>query len=79
MTTMNIELSEENNRLLNIIKAMFDLKNKSDALNFIIKEYGKDVVEPQLRPEYVKKMRGIQAEKVTKYNSVSEMRKGFEQ
>ena len=52
-----ITLNEHENRVLNIIKGKFGLKNKSEAINLIIKEYEKELLEPELRPEYIVKMR----------------------
>ena len=51
-----INLNEHENRVLNIIKGKYGLKNKSEAVNLIIKEYEKELLEPELRPEYIEKM-----------------------
>ena len=61
-----IELEEHENRVLNIIKGKFGLKNKSEAVNFIIDEYEKELLEPELRPEYIEKMEKRQKEKTVK-------------
>jgi hypothetical protein len=48
-----IELGEEENRVINIVKAKYGFKDKSQALSVIIKRYGESELEPQLRPEFI--------------------------
>jgi len=48
-----IELGEEENRVINIVKAKYGFKDKSQALSVIIKRYEESELEPQLRPEFV--------------------------
>ncbi|MCL2133986.1 MAG: DUF2683 family protein [Candidatus Bathyarchaeota archaeon] len=48
-----IELGEEENRVINIVKAKYGFKDKSQALRVIIKHYGESELEPQLRPEFI--------------------------
>ncbi|MCK5548314.1 MAG: DUF2683 family protein [Thermoplasmata archaeon] len=69
-----IELDEHENRVINIIKGKFGLKNKSEAINLIIKEYEKELLEPELRPEYVEKMRKREKEPAVK---VKDFKKHF--
>ncbi len=52
-----ITLGEHENRILNIIKGKFGLHNKSEAIRLIINEYEREILEPELRPEYIEKMR----------------------
>ena len=58
-----IDIAEETNRVLNIVKAKFGLKDKSQTINFVVNEYEHVLLEPELRPEYQKKMRAIAAGK----------------
>ena len=69
-----INLEEHENRVLNIVKGKFGLRNKSEAVNFIIDEYEKVLLEPELRPEYIEKMETRQKEKTVK---VKDPRKHF--
>ncbi len=69
-----ITLNEHENRVLNIIKGKFGLRNKSEAINLIIKEYEKELLEPELRPEYIVKMRGREKEPTVK---VKDFKKHF--
>ena len=61
-----INIDEETNRLLNIVKAKYGLKDKSEAINLVTKEYGSIVLEPSLRPEYEKKLEKIRKGKFIK-------------
>ena len=49
-----INLDERESRVINIVKAKYGLKDKSQALSVIIKRYEECELEPQLRPEFVK-------------------------
>jgi len=40
---------------LNIVKARYDLKDKSEAIEFIVKKYIEYENEPELKPEFIKK------------------------
>lgn len=50
-----INLGEYEDRVITIIKGKFGLKNKSEAVNFIINWYGDKYLELKLRPEKHKK------------------------
>ena len=58
-----VNISEKANHVLNIIKAKNKLKDKSEAINFIALEYAEELLEPELRPEFVEKMNEISREK----------------
>jgi hypothetical protein len=51
-----IELTERESRVINIVKAKYGLKDKSQALSVILKRYEECELEPQLRPEFVKEI-----------------------
>jgi len=70
-----INIENETNRVLNIIKAKFDLKDKSEAINVMAKQYEQEILEPQLRPEYIEKLKGVKKEKGIRFKSVDELRK----
>ncbi len=56
MVQAMIDISENANRVLNIVKAKYGLKDKSETINFVVKEYEESFLEPELRPEYKEKM-----------------------
>jgi hypothetical protein len=51
-----IDLGEKENRVINIVKAKYGLKDKSQALSVIINRYEECELEPELRPECVKEI-----------------------
>ena len=51
-----INLGERESRVINIVKAKYGLKDRSQALSVIIKRYEECELEPQLRPEFVKEI-----------------------
>ncbi len=73
-----INLGEREDRVLTIVKGKYGLKNKSDAVNFVIEKFEEEMLEPQLRPEFVKKVRKIEKEKGVEFKSVKELRKIIE-
>ena len=63
MTQALIKLNENINRVLNIVKAKYDLKDKSETIEFIVKKYIEYENEPELKPEFIEKMKKIKKEK----------------
>jgi hypothetical protein len=56
-----VEIDEEANKVLNHLKAEYNLKDKSQAINLMAKEFKRFVrIEPEVRPEYIKKIKKIQ-------------------
>ena len=51
-----IDLNKRESRVINIVKAKYGLKDKSQALSIIIKRYEECELEPELRPEFVKEI-----------------------
>lgn len=73
-----VDISDRANRVLNIVKAKYGLKDKSEAINVMAKEYEDDIMEPELRPEYIKKLNNIKKQQGIKFKSVEELRKHIE-
>ena len=69
-----INIPEETNRILNIVKAKFGLKDKSQAIKTIVDTYENNFLEPELRPEFIEKMKQRQKEPTVK---VKDFRKHF--
>ena len=70
-----INIKERANRILNIVKAKYALKDKSQAIELVIEQYESTFLEPELRPEYVEKLEKIRKGKYAKFKSVEELRK----
>ena len=73
-----INISERANRVLNIVKAKYGLKDKSEAINIMAKEYEQEIIEPELRPEYIEKLEKIQKQKGVPFKNMAELRKIIE-
>lgn len=70
-----INVDEARDRILNIIKAQQGLKNKSQAVEFVLDVYSESFLEPELRPEYVKKLKKISCERGVSFKNIDELRK----
>lgn len=70
-----IKLGEYEDRVLTIVKGKFGLKTKNEAINFVIDRFGENLLEPELRPEYLERLQKIRKGKYTSFSSVEELRK----
>ena len=59
MVQAMININEDANRVLNIVKAKNGLKDKSEAINLVVEEYEQSFLEPELRLDYKKKLLNI--------------------
>ena len=74
-----VNLGEHQDRLLTIIKGKYGFKNKSDAMNFVISKYEEEHLEPELRPEYVEKIKNLEKRgKLSNYANLSSLRDEIE-
>jgi Zn-dependent M32 family carboxypeptidase len=72
-----INIDDNTNRILNIIKAKYGLKDKSAAINKMAEEYEEMILEPELKPEYIEKLRRIQKQEVLEVGTVENLRKRY--
>ena len=73
-----IDITEEANRILNILKAKYGLKDKSHAINIMAEKYEEELLEPQLKPEYIKIAEKIMKQKAIKIGTIANLRKRYE-
>lgn len=73
-----INIGEREDRILNIVKAKYGLKNKSEAVAMITKIYEDSFLEPELKPEYIEKLNKIKKEKGIKFKNIEELRQIIE-
>lgn len=79
MVQAMIEIPEEANHILNIVKARYNLKTKSEAIAKIVIECGANILEPQLRPEYLEKLKKVEKEGYGEtFKSIEELRRKIE-
>lgn len=70
-----IEIGERESRILNIVKAKFGLKNKSEAVAILARTYEESFLEPELRPEYIEKLGKIRKGRYSGFDSIEELRR----
>ena len=73
MVQAQIEIEEHTNRIINIVKAKYGAKNKSEAIDIMAEKYEQEVLEPELKPEFIKEMKHIQ--KQGKYTKIKDIDK----
>ncbi len=78
MTQAIVDITEEANNILNIVKARHSLRNKSEAINEVALRYGAEILEPELRPEFIARMRARANEPTERFESIKEFEKYFD-
>ena len=63
-----ININDNAKRILNIVKAKYGLKDKSQAIEIMAEKYSEDLLEPELRPEYIEKAKNIKKKKAIPVN-----------
>lgn len=59
-----INLSSYEDMVVNVVKAKYGFRNKNEAIRFIINQYEAEFLEPELRPEFIDKMKARSKEPV---------------
>ena len=78
MVQAMIDISKKTNQILNIVKAKHNFKDKSQAIEQVVLEYGTEMLEPELKPEFIEKIRKTEHQKGIRFKSVDELRKRYE-
>ena len=73
-----IKISDRSNRILNIVKAKYGLRDKSQAINVLAKNYEEFILEREFKPEYVGKALKIHHQPSIMVGSVANLRKRYE-
>ena len=58
-----VRLTPEANQVLNIVKARHNLRTKAEAIELVTRAYALELLEPELRPEYVRKLRRLEKQR----------------
>jgi len=74
MPQLIVNLGEFEDRVLTIVKGKYGIKNKSEAVNFVIDKFESEILEPQLKPEYIKELNQIQKEPSIQFKSLEELK-----
>jgi len=79
MVQAMINIPAEANQIFNIVKAKYNLKTKSEAIARVALEYGAKMLEPEVKPSYLKKFDSLSAEKGIPFKNMKELRKLIEE
>ena len=71
MVNALIRLDENTNRVLSIVKAKYGFKDKGEAVEFVVEKYIETEEEPELKPEFIEKIREIERQKSIKVENFS--------
>ncbi len=69
-----IEIPENENRILTILKGKHGFRNKEQVIISLIKEAEQNL-EPEIRPEYLKKLMKIDKQKGIPFKNIEELRR----
>ena len=58
-----VKIDDNTNRVLNVVKAKYGLNDKGEAIEFVVNKYIEQEDEPELKPEFIQKIRRIQKQK----------------
>jgi hypothetical protein len=72
-----VEIDEEANKVINILKAQYGLKDKSQAINEMARQYKEIVLESELKQEYIQKLKRIQKEQIVRVGGIEDLRKRY--
>jgi len=61
-----VNINENVNRVLNIVKAKHDFKDKGEAIEFVVNQFVEMENEPALKVEFIEKMKQIEKQKSIK-------------
>lgn len=68
MTQALVQLSKNANRVLNIVKAKYNLNDKSKAIELVIKHYIECLGDLEMQPEFIERINKAEKGKFIKIN-----------
>jgi hypothetical protein len=72
-----VEIDEEANEVINILKAQYGLNDKSEAINEMAKQYKVLVLESAIRPEYLARLQKIGEEPIIRIGNITDFKKRY--
>ncbi|MGI0080262.1 MAG: DUF2683 family protein [Nitrososphaerales archaeon] len=60
-----------------MLKAQYGLRDKSQAINEMARQYKELVLESEFRPEYLKRLKKIQEEAIIKIGTISDFNEKY--
>lgn len=68
-----VNISSGANRVINIVKARYDLNDKSQAIEAMVQEYEEFLLEKPLNKEFAEKLKKIRQGRFRKVKSLDEL------
>ncbi|MCL5008503.1 MAG: DUF2683 family protein [Candidatus Marsarchaeota archaeon] len=72
-----INIDEDTNRLLAMIKAQFGLKDKSQAIEVLAEEYEELISEHRVRPAFLKKLKKMEKGRKIRIGTIKDFKKMY--
>ena len=72
-----VEIDEEANKVINLLKAQYGLNDKSEAINEMAKQYKALVLESSIRPEYLARLQKIREEPIIRVGNITDFKKRY--
>ncbi len=69
MVSALVKINNETNRVLNSVKAIYGLKDKGEAIEFVVEQFSEKQKEPQFKKSFLKDIQKAQKEKSIKVDS----------
>lgn len=73
-----IDIDKHANQVLNIVKAKYNLKDKSQAINLMAEKFEEEILAREFKPSYQKKLDKIMKGKFHRYSSFEELKRDIE-
>ena len=67
-----IEIDDNTNRVLNVVKAKYGLKDKGKAVELVVQKYTEEEDEPELLPSFIERVRNIEKQKSIPVKTLAE-------
>jgi len=77
MVQAMINIDERTNQVLNILKAKYALRDKSQAIDVMAQQYEESLLQPELRPEFIAKAQRIMLQKSIRVGSMDDFDKRY--
>ena len=72
MVTALINIDDNTNRVLNVVKAKYNLKDKGEDIQLVVTKYIEEEDEPELKPDFIERIRAIEKQKNIKVKNFAE-------
>jgi hypothetical protein len=72
-----VTISEQANRVINVVKAEYGLKDKSQAIEKMAEEYEALIFEPRIKPSFIRRLKKLEKSKKIKIGTLADFKKMY--